>query len=743
MAAVVGAHEQGDARKFRPNEIDDVERGFRIVDAERDHTHLAGARRPQHIEPRAVAVIDLEAEPGRGLDHLRIVVEGGDVDAFREQALRHDLAESAESDEQSRAAHAVEIVGVALAVAGKPIDQHFGQRRGRRPDQHGHGRDRGEQVALRGRERADRDAERNEHEGEFSRRAEHRAGAQRIAMRVADGKEKTPYHHDLQHGDHQGGGDDQPEIGVDHRQIDRHADAHEEQREQQAAKRLDIGFELVTIVRLGEQHAGQEGAERHRHADGRHQRRRAEHEQQRRRRHHLARPGAGQQAEKRIEQIASGHHHGGDRSRDLRHRPDRIGKAPMRIAAGREQRQQCQQRHHRHILEQQDGEGALAVTLLQVAALLENLEGDRGRRHGQRERRDDRAAPRRQAGGDDQSAENGGREQELRGAETEDRAPHRDQAGEFELEPDEEKQQHDAELRHRQDGLRLAQQCDPERADDDAGRQIGHDRGEPQEPRNRDAHDRRREQHERKQQEIDFVVGLVHRGWFLRERRAAWRFSGRQYEMSRRRETASSAAPSEGSSATPVVARPRRMRVRPGQVSAGVAWQRRAAGGRRQKWRRSPALLGAAEKQPRFRARASLTCDTRASGACTRPRAGNCYAMYGADLVVVDACGPAVLGAGRLRPAGRGLHQLFDSHRRPGRLRAALRARGALPGLGLQLSVRRERRGMLAQVAGAAADRGVRQRVGGAWRGRDRAERRPGGIRHRSRGRGLQERGIG
>src|SRR5258706_13783381 len=101
MAAVVGAHEQGDARKFRPNEIDDVERGFRIVDAERDHTHLAGARRPQDVEPRADAELDLEAEPGRGLDHLRMVVEGSNLDASRNRALRHYRSESPESDSKA------------------------------------------------------------------------------------------------------------------------------------------------------------------------------------------------------------------------------------------------------------------------------------------------------------------------------------------------------------------------------------------------------------------------------------------------------------------------------------------------------------------------------------------------------------------------------------------------------------------------------------------------------------------
>jgi len=75
------------------------------------------ARRTSSRAP--VAVIDLKPNLVAAWINLRIVVEGSDVDAFREQALRHDLAESAESDEQSRAAHAVEIVGVRARRRGK------------------------------------------------------------------------------------------------------------------------------------------------------------------------------------------------------------------------------------------------------------------------------------------------------------------------------------------------------------------------------------------------------------------------------------------------------------------------------------------------------------------------------------------------------------------------------------------------------------------------------------------------
>ena len=116
------------------------------------------------------------------------------------------------------------------------------------------------------------------------------------------------------------GAEDEPQVRPHDLHVDRHADAHEEQREQQAAERLDVGFELVAVGRFGEQHAGEERAERHRHADDLHQQRGAEHDEQRGRGHHLARAGPGEQAEERIEQIAPGDHQRGDRAADQRDR---------------------------------------------------------------------------------------------------------------------------------------------------------------------------------------------------------------------------------------------------------------------------------------------------------------------------------------------------------------------------------------------------------------------------------------
>ncbi len=107
------------------------------------------------------------------------------------------------------------------------------------------------------------------------------------------------------HQDRHGDQDRRPVLDDDV-EVERQADGHEEQAEQDAAERLDIGFELVPVGGFGEHHAGDERAHRHRQAGELHQRRRSEHDEQRRGDHRLLGAGVGDDAEQRVEQIAAG-----------------------------------------------------------------------------------------------------------------------------------------------------------------------------------------------------------------------------------------------------------------------------------------------------------------------------------------------------------------------------------------------------------------------------------------------------
>ena len=57
-----------------------------------------------------------------------------------------------------------------------------------------------------------------------------------------------------------------PRLRATTREVERHADGDEEEAEQHVAKRLDVLLDLVAVFGLGDQHAGEERAERERQA---------------------------------------------------------------------------------------------------------------------------------------------------------------------------------------------------------------------------------------------------------------------------------------------------------------------------------------------------------------------------------------------------------------------------------------------------------------------------------------------
>ena len=64
--------------------------------------------------------------------------------------------------------------------------------------------------------------------------------------------------------------DERSEDGEERRgengQVERHADGHEEEAEQQSLERLDVDLELMAVLALAEQQAGEERAQRRRQA---------------------------------------------------------------------------------------------------------------------------------------------------------------------------------------------------------------------------------------------------------------------------------------------------------------------------------------------------------------------------------------------------------------------------------------------------------------------------------------------
>ena len=270
-------------------------------------------------------------------------------------------------------------------------------------------------------------------------------------------------------------------------------------------------------ARFRQHHAGEEGAHRHRQPAQLHHQRGAEHHQQRGRRHHLARLRIGEHAEHRVEQPLSRCH----QRRDGRER-DADGE-PARARAGlrrrrRQERDQREQRHDRQVFEQQRRHQPLTLRGCDVAALLEDLHHDGGRReheaHGGEERHH-RGKSEQDADAGDQRAAGG----DLRHAEPEDLPSQAPQPRRLHLESDDEQEHHHAEFGDMQDRLRVGEQPQPERADHEPGRQVAQHRPETRPLEQRNGDDRRAQQRDDMHQ-----IGSLLRCRHLRPARSSTRF---------------------------------------------------------------------------------------------------------------------------------------------------------------------------------------------------------------------------
>ncbi len=137
---------------------------------------------------------------------------------------------------------------------------------------------------------------------------------------------------------------------------------------------------------------------------------------------------------------------------------------------------------------------------LQFLALAQDLQIDRGRGQRQAEPDDERAFPvepeREADAADDEAGQS-----ELQAADAEHRAPHDPQPLRRELHADHEQHQHDAELGDLADLLGVADQADPRRADQRAGRKVAQHRAELPALGERHRDDRGEQQHDRVLQE--------------------------------------------------------------------------------------------------------------------------------------------------------------------------------------------------------------------------------------------------
>ena len=90
--------------------------------------------------------------------------------------------------------------------------------------------------------------------------------------------------------------------------VDADTDGHEEEAQQQALERLDIGLDLVAELRVGQHDPGHKGAKRGRQANQHHQKGDAQHDQQRKEGRHFGQASSMDKAEHRARQEVSRQH---------------------------------------------------------------------------------------------------------------------------------------------------------------------------------------------------------------------------------------------------------------------------------------------------------------------------------------------------------------------------------------------------------------------------------------------------
>ncbi len=451
VRAVAGAGVDRQIGIAAPDNLRRAHGALDVVDSEHEGARAVRVGGVEDLRPARVAVERLTAEPFDELHLLGADVERGEGDALCPQDARHDLAEAPEAGDDDVAV--IFRRGVVVRRGLSPPRQELLQLERDRRCRHRQRDDDAQELGGFPRQRARGVADGEEHKGELAALGECQPEpARRARLQPLPAAERIE--HDRLDGDETGDeGENEARLLQDQPQVDRHADGGEEEPEQQPFEGLDVGLELVAVGGFGQQRAGDEGAERGRHARVLHEDGETDDGQQRRRRHRLLDAREGDEAHEMVEQIVPGDDRDGDDPE-----PSEAGDQIhfRRAVDGRDGEQRCQrdERDRRNVLKQQDREAETPVAGVEVARLLHDLQGKRCRRKGQRETNEDCRLPSEPKGKSDQGQHEAGYP-DLRAAEPEHGVAHRPKPLGAQLEPDHEQQEHDAELGEVQKLLRL------------------------------------------------------------------------------------------------------------------------------------------------------------------------------------------------------------------------------------------------------------------------------------------------
>ena len=453
----------------------------------RDH-HRAGASqacRHQRLQPRGVAVHHGVAGSGCLPDAIGVEVKREIGNAFALQHPGQVLAAAAIAADDDVLAGVDRLARDRghLQRLLQPFARHHFQhdavavhddeRRGHHRQHHA----RQDRVEQRRRHQRILLPQRQQDKAELTGLRQVQAGAQRRAHRGA--KNPGRHCHQQQLEQYRYGHQQQHQAPMLHEQapIQQHADADEEQAEQHVVERADVGLHLVLELGFGNQHAGDERAQRQRQSRQLGEVGQRQRDQQQVQHEQLLAFAAGDDGQPPAHQPLAAGKQQRDQGRRLQRSNTERKQQLVRRAS--QCRDQDQQRHHGQVLEQQHAHHALAVLAFQLEPLGHQLDNDRSAAHRQCARQRQCGLPadapecRRQ---DRQEQRAGGRQHNgqhhLAQAQPEYVPSHRAQLGQIEFQSDHEHQEHHAEFTEVAHAVGVVAQRQRVRTDDHADHQI-------------------------------------------------------------------------------------------------------------------------------------------------------------------------------------------------------------------------------------------------------------------------------
>ncbi len=265
LAVIAGAHQDRHRAVQAARRLEHRQRDIALVHCDHQQPRPFQADCGQEVAAPAVAVVHAAFSRRRFLDPHRIIVQGDVAQLLVAQEAANGLADPAIPANQYMAlqlgvlrADFLQLRGlVGLAVQAGGDDRcRSQQQRGYQHRAEGGGQ---QQAADVGRDHLAELHLRHQGEAEFTALGQGQAAAPGGFAIAAAQLEQGRHHRTLDQQQGQGQAGDQQGMVDEQLKVDEHADADEEQPQQNVAERADVGLDLMPVMAFPQQHAGEEG----------------------------------------------------------------------------------------------------------------------------------------------------------------------------------------------------------------------------------------------------------------------------------------------------------------------------------------------------------------------------------------------------------------------------------------------------------------------------------------------------